>query len=550
MSHAHPAQSVSSAFRLQIGCSSSGKDVPARLRCPDHIRVAFDATCYDLDDGNGGASGAVSTPWVGCVDLRAHYASALDAQSALQSHSHSAPPPPPRYPGYQVPAHGLLQLVVANAHHALRVFLVPYDLAALEPGGRMLVRERGYQAVSPASPTAQGPSPRRSEADRRASFGSAASVAGETKREVLRFAVEMQFACVLEEAEGRKPRTAAAGEDSTRRRERSTRNGPGRDGRETPTHHLGPPPPRVKPSKPKLVRAYYLTKAVRMVFPSLCEPQTPLASTGPPGGRPGAVPGGAAAAPSGRCTPTPRLEAPIRTERFVEAINPSSEGVDIGHDSQRRHGRDKPRKSSFAAETWEGLRAEWRRRLLEDAGGAEVLDERGAGAADGREAEQTRGMARDSASPEQRRTGQTAAYSVPTQHSSRQSFQSERIPIQPRPVQAPSLLSARLGSLTRGGPNSSSFGRSLTPIPASEDVSVATTRATSPRPAPARDLYAGLDADGVPLPVRQQEAHRLDGRGADAEAARLQLLSEQLEQLSSPTRGEYEGSAERHHARE
>lgn len=374
MSHAHAPHSVSSAFQLQIGCSSFGKEVPARLRCPKHVKIDFDATYYDLDDGN--SPGAVSTPWVGCVDVQEHYYRILGQDVREQTTKCS----PPRFPGYEVPSNGLLQLVVKNDFHALKVFLINYDLTALEPGGKMLVRERGYQAVSASTP----------RNDRRASFGGSPSSG---RREILRFTVEMQFTCVLE---------SKAGEEMRPKKSRKPRSH--LHGIVDRLESRASTPTPAKPYKTTKIRknistgrSYYLSKAVRIVFPPLVDHGNPTSSN-----------------IGGRSTPTVE-KLDMRTERFVEVINPAIASGMRGDQVKAL------RKGSFASETWEGLREEWLKRMKEETEG------------DGSADEDETFQARQS----------TLKRSPGSSYETRDQFNINRIKIQPQPMKSRSLLSAK-----------------------------------------------------------------------------------------------------------
>lgn len=58
MSAAHPTHHVPSAFTLKIGSVSTGRQVKSALRCPEHVKIAFDARWYELE----GAGAAAWTP--------------------------------------------------------------------------------------------------------------------------------------------------------------------------------------------------------------------------------------------------------------------------------------------------------------------------------------------------------------------------------------------------------------------------------------------------------------------------------------------------------
>lgn len=126
-------------FVLSIGVLG-GEDAPMRLKCPPHISLPFGAffysTAVETDSNKNGS------PYVGTVDLEAHYLSMLSSPSTAQAG------PPPRFPGYQLPIRGQLQLVLKNPNAtAIKLFLVPYDLSGLNRGahgGKTFLRQKSY----------------------------------------------------------------------------------------------------------------------------------------------------------------------------------------------------------------------------------------------------------------------------------------------------------------------------------------------------------------------------------------------------------------------
>ncbi|GAA5855606.1 hypothetical protein JCM8547_001613 [Rhodosporidiobolus lusitaniae] len=115
-----------------------GKDAPARLKCPEHLHVSFDAVFY-CPPGEVHAS----SPYVGTIDLESHYHSVLSPTPG-----DSPTPKLPRFPGYQVPVRGQIQLVLKNSNRtAFKPFLIPYDLSGLDrsgKGGRTFLRQKSY----------------------------------------------------------------------------------------------------------------------------------------------------------------------------------------------------------------------------------------------------------------------------------------------------------------------------------------------------------------------------------------------------------------------
>ncbi|KAF9870067.1 hypothetical protein CkaCkLH20_12426 [Colletotrichum karsti] len=172
-------------FLAQIGVLGLGK-CKSSLRCPAHVTLPFPAVFYSY----GGASqGRVSSedgpsPYVGQIDLenglsnpeegqrakrkmQSRYAerkiaeddvvmgeasmvadgSDLDARKAQRSKRRSGSPRAPPGGSYRIPEKGQVQIVIKNPNKtAVKLFLVPYDLAGMEPGTKTFIRQRSYSA--------------------------------------------------------------------------------------------------------------------------------------------------------------------------------------------------------------------------------------------------------------------------------------------------------------------------------------------------------------------------------------------------------------------
>lgn len=326
MSHAHKPHSVSptpnNGFSIHLGALGKGKSCPPELRCPCHEILPLAATYYDLEDGGRKSQ----TPWVGTVDLEEHYYEKYGADNADDGVS-KGPSTPPEYPGYRVAPVGQLQILVRTPTSAVKVFLVPYDLRCLEPGGRLLARERTYVQASPstaASTSTPGPS-----------SPSSLKLAGGAK-EKLRYSFQLQFICLP------KQRAAVpARESSTTRRPRQRDVHPS----------TGEPDTSAKRMKPSatvgMSNDYYVSRQIKVIFTS---------------------------------TP-PEKEEEVRTERTDETVLPSTEAsLDIA--------RGRTPSSSFTStsflgpsspmgqrEDWEVVRRKWfARREVEAASLASLLD--------------------------------------------------------------------------------------------------------------------------------------------------------------------------------
>ncbi|EST04848.1 protein of unknown function DUF4210 [Kalmanozyma brasiliensis GHG001] len=134
-------------FDAEIGVLGMGKCRPS-LRCPPHVHVKFPAHFYDfhaidspVSGPSAGSTAALGSPYVGTIDLEAHYHDALlerklaalsTGTASLDSAEPSLLPP---FPGYAVPPKGQVQLIVKFPDlTAVKLFLVPYDLTDMQPG--------------------------------------------------------------------------------------------------------------------------------------------------------------------------------------------------------------------------------------------------------------------------------------------------------------------------------------------------------------------------------------------------------------------------------
>jgi len=170
-------------FLAQIGVLGLGK-CKASLRCPAHVTLPFSAVFYSYATTSHGRAGLEDgpSPYVGQVDLEnglANPEEELRAKRKLQSRtlarrardddidmddgrfemsdtdirravkqkrrSHSPKAPPGG--SYRIPERGQLQIIIKNQNKtAVKLFLVPYDLAGMEPGTKTFIRQRSYSA--------------------------------------------------------------------------------------------------------------------------------------------------------------------------------------------------------------------------------------------------------------------------------------------------------------------------------------------------------------------------------------------------------------------
>ncbi|ROW15123.1 hypothetical protein VPNG_02934 [Cytospora leucostoma] len=163
------------------------------LRCPAHVTLPFPAVFYSYASTSHGRSSNDDgpSPYVGQIDLEnglpnlediaaarrksRHGAAStrqpqrdgdgdvdmpdLDLKGELfdvnvrkaakqkrRSHSPKAPPGG----SYRIPEKGQIQIIIKNQNKtAVKLFLVPYDLAGMEPGTKTFIRQRIYTAGGP-----------------------------------------------------------------------------------------------------------------------------------------------------------------------------------------------------------------------------------------------------------------------------------------------------------------------------------------------------------------------------------------------------------------
>ncbi|KAI8629552.1 hypothetical protein F5Y19DRAFT_85788 [Xylariaceae sp. FL1651] len=169
-------------FLAQIGVLGLGK-CKSSLRCPPHVTLPFPAVFYSYASSSHGRSKEDDgpSPYVGQIDLenglsnqeedarskrkqqnraierRAAEEDAMDVNNYLtntaghdarkvqRSKRRSGSPRAPPGGSYRLPEKGQIQIVIKNPNKtAVKLFLVPYDLAGMEPGTKTFVRQRSY----------------------------------------------------------------------------------------------------------------------------------------------------------------------------------------------------------------------------------------------------------------------------------------------------------------------------------------------------------------------------------------------------------------------
>ncbi|KAI2465090.1 hypothetical protein F4781DRAFT_410661 [Annulohypoxylon bovei var. microspora] len=171
-------------FVAQIGVLGLGK-CKSNLRCPPHVTLPFPAVFYSYGGSSHGRSKVEDgpSPYVGQIDLENGLPNQEeDARSKrkIQSRAQERPPTEndrmeinspsigtperdsrraqrpkrrsssPRAPpggSYRIPEKGQIQIIIKNPNKtAVKLFLVPYDLAGMEPSTKTFIRQRSYSA--------------------------------------------------------------------------------------------------------------------------------------------------------------------------------------------------------------------------------------------------------------------------------------------------------------------------------------------------------------------------------------------------------------------
>ncbi|RYP71460.1 hypothetical protein DL771_004827 [Monosporascus sp. 5C6A] len=169
-------------FLAQIGVLGLGK-CKSSLRCPPHVTLPFPAVFYSYPSSSNGPFKMEDgpSPYVGQIDLenglpnqeeearsrRKKQSRASERKRAgddgrdgndspaatsdresVRTHRHKRRSSSPRAPpggSYRIPEKGQIQIIIKNPNKtAVKLFLVPYDLAGMEPGTKTFIRQRSY----------------------------------------------------------------------------------------------------------------------------------------------------------------------------------------------------------------------------------------------------------------------------------------------------------------------------------------------------------------------------------------------------------------------
>lgn len=123
------------------------------LRCPKQINMSFNAGFVVWEDIANTSSlvSATGSPYVGIISLTEYY-QARFARREKRKTTQGEPSERTRvktFPGYRIPPVGQLQVVVSNLQKtAVKLFLIPYNVAEMPSGTRTFIRQKVYSASS------------------------------------------------------------------------------------------------------------------------------------------------------------------------------------------------------------------------------------------------------------------------------------------------------------------------------------------------------------------------------------------------------------------
>ncbi|KAL7628093.1 hypothetical protein AAE478_002290 [Parahypoxylon ruwenzoriense] len=171
-------------FLAQIGVLGLGK-CKSGLRCPPHVTLPFPAVFYSYASSSHGRYKVEDgpSPYVGQIDLenglpnpeedarskrkiqtrvmerkaadddrieashRPAEPSERDTRRAQRPKRRSGSPRAPPGGSYRIPEKGQIQIIIKNPNKtAVKLFLIPYDLAGMEAGTKTFIRQRSYSA--------------------------------------------------------------------------------------------------------------------------------------------------------------------------------------------------------------------------------------------------------------------------------------------------------------------------------------------------------------------------------------------------------------------
>lgn len=185
-------------FLAQIGVLGLGTNCKSSLRCPAHVTLPFPAVFYSYASTPVGRSNNDDgpSPYVGQIDLENGLPNSEEILRATRRRGQRETNPPgardiakqrrrtgsgPKAPpggSYRIPEKGQIQIIIKNPNKtAVKLFLVPYDLAGMEPGTKTFIRQRSYSG----GPTVDG--------------DDNAAAAASFDRPVLRYLVHLHICC-------------------------------------------------------------------------------------------------------------------------------------------------------------------------------------------------------------------------------------------------------------------------------------------------------------------------------------------------------------------
>lgn len=202
-------------FQAEIGVLGLGKCKPS-LKCPAHVTIPFSAVFYSYASTTHAgrtASEDGPSPYVGQIDLENGLANPEDGQRAkrkmharypdgpstagddidmeagaagratdrearLAKRKRSRSPKAPPGGSYRIPQQGMLQIIIKNQNKtAVKLFLVRYDLAGMEPGTKTFIRQRSYSDPDDAT------------------FASSSTSTSTHTQPILRYLIQLHICC-------------------------------------------------------------------------------------------------------------------------------------------------------------------------------------------------------------------------------------------------------------------------------------------------------------------------------------------------------------------
>ena len=175
-------------FTAQIGVMGKG-NCPASLKCPAHVTIPFNAVYYSYSSATNSRSISDDTPspYVGTIEVRRKLKDVVLAShqktKTAGNTDHDQDQKIHVGGAYRVPQTGQLQIIIKSQNRtAVKLFLVPYDLAGIQPGMKSFVRQRIF-STGPIIDSALG------------TTGSSSKYDPLADKHILRYLIHVKFCC-------------------------------------------------------------------------------------------------------------------------------------------------------------------------------------------------------------------------------------------------------------------------------------------------------------------------------------------------------------------